>query len=245
MSTIKAIIVEDEPSGMKNLKWKLETYCPDIEVIADCPTAEKAIESIKRFRPDVVFLDIRLGKLTGFDVLEAIPFTNFEVIITTDYDEYAIKAIKKQALDYLTKPIRKTELEAAVQKLIERKDRTLFSPRRIALPISSGSKYVEVDDILYIEAQNTRSRVTLFSVHESNAKVSEPIVLTCVLKDMELQLRRFGFCKPNQSFLINLSHIMEYIRKDGGWAVMRNGKPINITNSYREQFHICRNNWFG
>lgn len=116
MSVLRAIIVEDEPSGIKNLKYKLATHCPEVEVIAACSDGREAIQTIKRLLPDIVFLDVELGGMTGFDVLEAIPYPTFEVIFTTSYDDYAVQAIKKNALDYLLKPIAVDELLDAVAK---------------------------------------------------------------------------------------------------------------------------------
>ncbi|MEM7657755.1 MAG: LytTR family DNA-binding domain-containing protein [Bacteroidota bacterium] len=242
MKIFRAIIVEDEPSGMKNLRYKLEEYCPEIKVIAESPTAKKAVEHIKKYKPDVVFLDVQLDQGTGFDVLEAIPFTAFEIIITTSYEDYAIKAIKKQVLDYLDKPIKVADLQSAVRKLVEKKSAHALPPRKISLPVASGEKFVNPEDILYLEAQNTRSQAILFP-DDSNQSSIMPIELTRLLGDMEHQLSRYGFCRPSKSFLVNLINVKEYIRKDGGWIVMKNGKAINISNRYKDSFHICRNNW--
>ncbi|MEO1451422.1 MAG: LytTR family DNA-binding domain-containing protein, partial [Bacteroidota bacterium] len=242
MKTFNAIIVEDEPAGMNSLKYKLEEYCPEINVIAWSQTAKKAIEHIKKLRPDVVFLDVRLDRGTGFDVLEAIPFTAFEVIITTAYDEYAMKAIKKQVLDYLDKPIKVSDLQAAVRKLVEKKSGSVPPPRKISLPVSSGEKYVNLEDILYLEAANTRSQAVLCP-DEANPNHIFPIELTRLLGEMEHQLSRYGFCRPSKSYLVNLQNIKEYIRKDGGWIIMKDDKAINISSRFKESFHICRNNW--
>ncbi|MEL6847159.1 MAG: LytTR family DNA-binding domain-containing protein [Bacteroidota bacterium] len=234
--------MEDEPSGMKNLRYKLEKYCPEIEIVAESPTSKKAVEHIKKFRPDLVFLDVRLDRGTGFDVLEAIPFTAFEIIITTDHEEYAIKAIKKQVLDYLAKPIKINDLKAAVQKLVDKKGDRIPVPRKISLPIASGEKFVDPEEILYLEAMNTRSQAILFAPEEEGVG-TKSVELPRLLRDMEHQLTRYGFCRPSKGFLVNLLNVKEYIRRDGGWVVMKDGKAINITNSYRESFHICRNDW--
>lgn len=243
MRIFRTIIVEDEPTGLNNLKYKLNNYCPEINIVAECLSADHAINEISRNKPDVVFLDIRLDGMTGFDVLDSIPFDAFEIIITTDYNEYAIEAIKKQALDYLVKPIKKADLLSAVRKLHERKGNVWYGPQRVVLPVPTGEKFVDIHDILYIEAQNTRS-LAYFISHKENLLEDSPVELTRLLRDMHVQLGRFGFCRPNKSFLVNMEHINEYIRRDGGWIIMRDGKAIHITNRFRESFRKCRNNWF-
>ena len=117
MSTLRAIIVEDEPSGLENLKYKVANNCPEVEIVAECMSGQEAIRAIKRLLPDFIFLDVQLGDMSGFDVLEAIPYPTFEVIFTTSYDDYAVQAIKKNALDYLLKPIEVDELLDAIAKV--------------------------------------------------------------------------------------------------------------------------------
>ncbi|MEO0583976.1 MAG: LytTR family DNA-binding domain-containing protein [Bacteroidota bacterium] len=238
---MKAIIVEDEPAGLKNLQWKIEQDCPELEIISTCRTGQKAIDRIRTLRPDVVFLDIRLDDMTGFDVLAAVPQTRFEVIITTAYDEYAIKAIKNRALDYLLKPIKREHLREAIDKLLGEQRLQVPRTSRIGLPINTGEKYVAIGDILYLEAQNTRCKAYVFNPQSSKQPIEYE--LTRLLGDMEQQLGRYGFGRPNQTFLVNLQHIQEYLRKDGGWIVMTNQKPINITATYRDRFHQFRKDW--
>jgi two-component system LytT family response regulator len=239
MRSLKAIVVEDEAASLRNLVWKIEQHCPEIEIIDSCMKGKVAIDKIKHFRPDVVFLDVHLDGMTGFDVLEAVPYTRFDVIFVTDYNEYAIRAVKQQALDYLLKPVRPLELEMAVARLVEKHRHMQPRTDRIGLPVATGEKIFRLQDILYLEAQNNRCRAFLTGAH-GNIDIQD---LTRPLGHMEQQLTRFGFGRPNQTFLVNLLHITEYIRKDGGWIVMSDTKPINISARFRDDFHQFRRDW--
>lgn len=239
MRTLKAIIVENEQASLRNLAWKIEQYCPEIEIVESCRKGKVAVDKIKSFRPDVIFLDIHLDGMTGFDVLEAIPYKGFDVIFTTDYNEYAIQAIKAQALDFLLKPVKREELEAAVSRLVQKHRIAKPISGRVSLAVATGEKYVDAKSILYLEAQNNRSRAFF------RPELRQPVQLdlTRSLREMEQQLTRYGFARPNQTFLVNLAQIQEIIRKDGGWVIMSDDKPINITNRYRDSFHQFRLDW--
>ena len=130
-------MVEDEPSGLENLRWKLQNHCPEIEIVAECGSGADAIRDIKKHLPDILFLDILLGDMTGFDVLNAIRHPTFEIIFTTSYDEYAIEAIKNSALDYLIKPVQVDELQDAVAKARIKTAR--FMPRLLWFQLLSGN----------------------------------------------------------------------------------------------------------
>lgn len=183
MKTLRAILVEDEPSGMENLQWKLKTYCPEIEVIASCASGEEAIKAIRRHLPDILFLDIRLGDITGFDVLKAIRNPTFEVIFTTSYDEYAIEAIKSSALDYLLKPLDVDELISAVGKardkflqkaqVSNRLSSQPGQPTKMAFPISTGKLFLDVKDIVYAEANDNIALLHL--PEKKQVKLTKPL----------------------------------------------------------------------
>lgn len=237
---IRAILVEDEKSSMETLQLKLENYCPRIEVIDSCMQGKKAIESIKRSNPDVVFLDIHLDGMTGFDVLDALPNKNFELIFITADDKLAIRAIKSRALDYLLKPVKGDELIEAVGKLGEKVDAKYPKTGRVAIPVSSGERYLDVADIMYIESDNTRCKAYLSPGVISS---EECIEIPRLLKDMEHYLAPYQFCRPNQSFILNPAHIQEFIKKEGGAILMTDGKLIYVTNTFREKFHQARLNW--
>jgi two-component system LytT family response regulator len=234
MKALRAIIVEDEPSGLENLRWKIQEECPDIEIVAECMNGQDAIRAIKRNLPDVLFLDIMLGDMTGFDVLNAIKHPSYEVIFTTSYDEYALQAIKNSAVDYLLKPVDVDELLEAVAKVrskLMQQARVVPPPNRpsrIGFPIATGQQFIQIEDIIYAEAKDNVAYLFLTDKKE--------VRLTKSLGWLEEQLDEHGFCRVHHSFVINFNHLKEYIRNEGGFVVMSNGKAISVSRRRKEDF---------
>lgn len=236
MSNLRAILVEDEPTGMDNLRWKLQNNCPEVEIIEECTNGKDAIRAIKRQLPDLVFLDIRLGDMSGFDVLEAIKHPTFQLIFTTSYDEYAIQAIKNNALDYLLKPIDVDELMDAVAKarLKQRESGSgsvsteSKSSSRFGLPIATGQQFIELEDIIYAQADDNVA--TVYLADKKNIKISRS------LGWLQEELQDKGFCRIHHSYLINLFQLSEYIRNEGGFVVMNGGKAISISRRRKDDF---------
>ncbi len=247
MNPLRAILVEDEPSGMENLQYKLQANCPEVEVVATCFNGADAIKAIKMHLPDVLFLDIRLGDMTGFDVLSAIKYPSFEVIFTTSYDEFAIEAIKNSALDYLLKPIEVDELMDAVAKARNKQKESSSngnsrssdgSPlQKMGFPISTGQQFIEIQDVVYAQAEENVAILYL--------KDKETVKLTRSLGWVEKELEKEGFCRVHHSYLINLNHITEYIRNDGGYVIMSNGKAISIARRRKDTFLEHLEKWEG
>lgn len=239
MKSLRAVIVEDEPSGLENLRWKLKQNCPDIEIIAECENGATGIQALKKLNPDLLFLDIMLGDMTGFDVLKAIKYPSFEVIFTTSYDDYAIQAIKNSALDYLLKPVDVDELLDAVGKaraVIGQKDNTppptpTGNGSRMGFPISTGQLFLELEDIIYAIAEDNVAIIYLTDNHKQ-----KEVRLTKALGWLEDLLTPHSFCRIHHSYLINLNHLKEYIRNDGGYAVMSNGKAFSISRRRKDLF---------
>ena len=231
MDNMKAIIIEDEPQGIKNLVLKLKESCPEIEVVQSCRKPEEGIKAIQRYLPDVVFLDIQLGSMSGFEVLERISNINFEVIFTTSYDDYAIQAIKVSALDYLIKPIDEDELVEAVskakQKLWEKRERR--NPlTKLAVPAKSGLVFLPIDEIVDCEADDNYTHI--YMVNGKKHLVSK------TLAEVEKKLTSHNFSRIHKSHMVNLDHLESYTRGDGGYVTMKNDKTINVSRSRREAF---------
>lgn len=241
MNPLRAIIVEDEPSGMENLRWKLQQNCPEVEIIAECLNGADAISAIRRHLPDIIFLDIMLGDMTGFDVLKAIRHPTFEVIFTTSFDEFAIQAIRNSALDYLLKPIEVEELQEAVAKarikiLKEPKIApTPAPPTKLGFPISTGQQFIRLEDIIYAEAQDNIAILHL--------KEKQSVNLTKSLGWLEEHLGEYRFCRIHHSYLINVDHLKEYIRNEGGYVVMSNSKGISISRRRKDNFLQKLDHW--
>ncbi|MEO0469043.1 MAG: LytTR family DNA-binding domain-containing protein, partial [Bacteroidota bacterium] len=192
---------------------------------------------------------------TGFDVLKAIRHPSFEIIFTTSYDEYAIEAIKNSALDYLLKPIEVDELMDAVAKL---RNKQIQQPRqapvaanpnnKIGFPVSTGQQFIDVKDIIYAKAEDNVCLLQL--VDHSGEKVgnavkSNMIRLTKSLGWVEAKLEDYSFCRVHHSYLINFQQMTEYIRNDGGYVIMSNGKAVSISRRRKDDFLDKLDQWSG
>jgi len=237
-----AIIVDDEKHCRDVLGLLLQKHCPIVNLVASCSEGASALEAIEMHRPDIVFLDIEMPEMSGFDMLEACRFTNFEVIFTTAYNEYAIKAIRHNALDYILKPIDKDELIQAVFRV--QKDKPVKEVARvdnfveyltrqkmgdrIALPTSDGLQILQSEEIWYCESEGGYTRFFLTS-----GKIS---LISKTLKEVEDVLEVKGFCRVHHSYLINLRYVQKYIRGDGGEVMMANGKNIPVSRNKKQEF---------
>jgi two-component system LytT family response regulator len=244
MQKLKAIIIDDEPNSRNTLRQKISSYCKDLEIITECEDGESGIEAIERIKPDIVFLDVEMPRMNGFIMLQQVSNRDFELIFTTAYDHYAIRAIRFSALDYLVKPIDIEELKAAATKAVEK--RKLNSPNerieallhnlldeknpgnRLAIPSQEGLRFVETADILYLEAE---SNYTIIYMRTENK-----ITVARTLKDFEELLSRQVFIRIHHSHIINKNHIQKYIRGEGGQVVMSNGKILDVARRKKEEF---------
>lgn len=241
---IRCVLVDDESNSLEMMEWLLKTYCPQVTIEAMCNSAEKGIEAIHRHRPDVVFLDIEMPKMNGFDMLEQFGKLFFDVVFCTAYDQFAIKAFKYSALNYLLKPVDPDDLKDTIRRIEERKSSPTReqielllqniqqAPRptvqRVALTTGDGLIFVSTKDILYCEAESNYTAVVL----EGGKKV----LVSKVLKDIEEVLAGADFYRIHNSFVINLNHIKKYVRGDGGYVVMNNDVTLGISRSRRQEF---------
>lgn len=237
-----AVIVDDEKHCRDVLALLLQKHCPTVNLVASCSDGHSAVEAIEMHHPDIVFLDIEMPGMSGFDMLEACRFTNFEVIFTTAYNEYAIKAIRHNALDYILKPIDKDELIQAVGRMqhvkpakeASRVDNFIdYLARqkmgdRIALPTSDGLQILQSEEIWYCESEGGYTRFYL-----TNGKIS---LISKTLKEVEDVLEAKGFCRVHHSYLINLRYVQKYVRGDGGEVIMANGKNIPVSRNKKQEF---------
>lgn len=237
---INAIIVDDEPYCCEMLSLLLQKYCPEVNVVSICLSGTQAIEDIQKRNPQLVFLDIEMPQMSGFDLLQKLPEINFQIIFTTSYDQYAIKAIRFSALDYLLKPIDEEELQSAVKKTIKnllpsvpsqlevllQKMKPSFANPKIALPTLEGLQMVPVNNII---SCNSDSNYTVFSL-----KGKQKIVVSRTLKEMEELLEEYSFIRVHHSHLINLNEISKYVRGEGGYLLMSDGSNINVSKSKKE-----------
>ena len=237
---IKALIIDDEEDARQMLNLALQRYCSNVKVLALCESAHEGLDKIETLRPNLVFLDVQMPVMSGFDMLEKVPNPDFEVIFVTAYNQYAIKAIKFSALDYLLKPIDVEELVCAVKRVAEKTNQKVapyhslltnmhLSPKklkRLAIPIDYGLVMQEVDDIIYCEADG--SYTTLFLSNGNQLVVSKNI------KEFENMLVENAFCRIHHSFLVNTAHIKKYVRGEGGYVVVTGEKHLNVSRRKKD-----------
>ena len=233
----KALIIDDIDNCRLTLAQDLEDYCPTIKVIGEADGVQNGIIQIASKQPDVVFLDIQMKDGTGFDLLEKLGEFNFQVIFTTALDTFGIKAIKFSALDYLLKPVDPDELVKAVDKLeavsaskqtqdnisllLENMKDIKPDNRRIALSSAEKIHMVYVRDIIRCESQGA---YTLFYLSGG-----DQILVTKNLKEFEQLLEDYAFVRVHHSHLINFAYLKEYIKKEGGFAVMTDDAHVPVS----------------
>lgn len=240
---IRAILIDDEMTSLKNLKQKLEEFCKQVTVIAALDKPEEAIPVIKNAKPDVLFLDIEMPKMSGFRMLEELGDYEAEIIFTTAYNHYAIDAMRISAFDYLVKPVAIEELEQTVNRLLEKKsmhtqerlhilknsiNEAKNQENKIAVPVSDGFEFIVIKNILRIESSSSYSRIFFID--------GKSVVVTKLLKDFEDILTPYHFFRVHNSHLINLNYIKKYLRGVGGQVLMDNGELIDVSRRKKEEF---------
>jgi len=236
---IRAIVVDDEPYAAQALQTLLKKHCPDVSVIAACHSALEAEQRIGELKPQLVFLDIEMPHRNGFELLERFMPAGFQVIFTTSYDQYAIKAIRFSALDYLLKPVDPLELQAAVAKvsrpnellaqqlqLLLQSYREPAAGNRIALPTQEGLQMVAIDTILYCTASSNYTTLVM--------KDKKKLVVSRTLKEIEEMLEEHGFLRIHHSHMVNVNAIEKYIRGEGGTVLMMDGAELDVSRSRKE-----------
>ncbi|MDG5491217.1 LytTR family DNA-binding domain-containing protein [Psychroserpens sp. SPM9] len=238
---IKAIIVDDELNAIKNLKWEIENFGKDIEVCDTFTNPVEAISAINYLKPDCVFLDIEMPEMDGFQLLSQLSFKDFDLIITTAYDNYAIKAFKAHAIDYLLKPIdsddlletisrvrknqKQNSLGEDVKKIIE-SFKPIEKPKRLALPLVGKTIYVNMEDIIYCKSDGNYTEIHLVN--------DEKQMLSKKLKEIEEQTS-VSFFRVHNSYLVNINFIKEFVKNEGLYLVLQNGSSIPVSRSKKAE----------
>jgi len=240
---IKAIVIDDEKNSREYIETVLQDYCPDVEVIASADSAATGIEAIKEHGPDLIFLDIQMPGGDGFDLLEKFPQPSFDVIFITAYDQYAVKAFKFSALDYLLKPIDSDELVAAVSKVRQKDSGNLsqntihtllenLNPNnmynKIALSTSAGMIFVRVIDIIRCQADGNYTN--FFFTNGNKLMISKSI------KEYEGLFSDNNFVRIHKTHLVNLNHVESYHKDEGGYVIMVDKARLEISRRKKDEF---------
>ena len=239
---IKAVIVDDEPKAIQSLSWELSNFSNEIDVIQTFSDPEEAISYLNTNSPDCLFLDIQMPTMDGFQFLKKLSNKDFAVVITTAYDEYAIKALKHEAIDYLLKPIDSDDLEETIQKIKKHNFRALnvskieevltnfngkLDKKRITINTDGKLIFLNIDDILYVESDGNYSTIFL--------EGSQKIVITKKLKEVNAILPEHCFFRIHNSYIINLNKIKEFIKSEG-YVVMQSNQKIPVARQRKSDF---------
>lgn len=242
---LNTILIDDEPNALEVLKIQIERFCPEIRILKSCKSGQEGIEAILELKPDLVFLDIEMPFKNGFDVLNETVNIDYDVIFTTAYDHFAIKAFKYSALDYLLKPVDIDELKESVQRATQRKgksdigerlqdfikqfvENTSNQPGKIAINSGDVLKLIEPDEIVRCESDSNYTHIFL--------KTGTKHTVARTLKDIEETLAGLSFCRIHQSHLVNINHVVKIVKSDGGYVITSDGAHITISRNKKEAF---------
>lgn len=244
---LKALLVDDEVNNLESLAFLLENDCKGVKVVSKCNNAKDARAFLLANKVDVVFLDINMPGENGFQLLSSIDYQNFKIIFVTAYNEYALQAIKASALDYILKPVSIDELQLAIDKLkksiqnnseqsndFQLLDHFLNNigkmhlPQKIALPQLGGINFIEVDNIVSIQADSNYSIIHMNTMQK--------LVISKTLKDFEDILEGNQFVRIHKSYIVNLRYIKEYNTADGGIVKMTDGNQWSVSRRQLENF---------
>lgn len=243
---IKAIIIDDEKMSRLTLRKQLEMYCPSVEIIAEAGNATEATTLTRELKPDLIFLDVAMPGKNGIAFLKEQEDINFEVIFVTAHDKYVLQAIRFAAVDYLQKPVEEKLLITAtsnaekriLQKIKSQHIETFLHnikqqqaghhAMQLCIPSLKGFQVVQVNDIIYCEAENTYTTIHLTD--------NKKILASRPLMDYELLLADSLFFRIHKSWLVNMKHIKEYQKGEGGFVIVSNGKELEVSRRKKEGF---------
>lgn len=239
---IRALIIDDEPSAVNTLRLLLDRYIPEIAIVQSANDPEEGLSLIKSFQPDILFLDIQMPVMNGFELLKKSPSLKFNIIFTTAHDQYAIQAIRFSALDYLLKPIDADELRTAfdkflIQRVVALSNQALYQNLmhnisasdkkdfKLAVPTSEGTFFYFPDEIVRMEGESNYTRL-----HFTNKK---PLLVSKTLKDYEELMKEHGFIRIHKSHIINKKHVINYT--SDGFLVMADNSKVEISRRRKEE----------
>jgi len=238
---IRTIIIDDEQHCIKALYSDLQKNCPTVDILQTCASAKDGIMAIKKLNPNLVFLDVEMPWMNGFEMLEVLGELNFSIIFTTAHDEFAAKAFRISAIDYLLKPVDANDLKDAVQKVEKKMEegsslkhitnllRNMHQPlteHRVAFPQREGYEFVDVSSIIYCQAEGAYTKIMI--------EGKKNMLISKALGDIEELLPPEMFQRIHHSTLANISYITQFLRTDGGFVVLKNGEKLSVSKGKKE-----------
>jgi len=239
---ITAILIDDEKHCNQTLEIEIGRHCPDVKILGSYISGKEGLAAIKSLQPNLVFLDIEMPWMNGFELLQKIEHLNFDVIFITAYDNYAIKAFRFSAIDYLLKPIQHQLLVSAIEKVKLKNNHNLpyeqletllhnmknnTENNRVVFSTSEGLEIVEIKDIVRCQSDNNYTYIYLSS--------GEHIFLSKTLKEVEQMIQSSTFIRVHQSHLVNINFIKRFVKGDGGYLLLKDDKQVSVSKSRREQ----------
>lgn len=237
---IKASIIDDERHCLESLHVLISKYCPTIEILDTFSSSKEGLLGLRENQPDLLFLDVEMPWMNGIEMLKAMGNVPFKVIFTTAHNQYAVQAFRLSAIDYLLKPINHQDLIEAVSRVtiqdsyinegIQQLTYNLENAEnhhRVAIPTREGFDYILIEDIIYCEADSNYTHLYL--------KDKKHIIMSKPLKELELQLRPYNFCRIHHSHLINLNHMVKYVRGNAGYVIMVNEQHLNVSRAKKQE----------
>ncbi|MBO6516344.1 MAG: response regulator transcription factor [Bacteroidia bacterium] len=240
---LTAIIIDDEQKSREGLEAMLHTMVEGVSVVATADSVTNGVKAIKKNSPDVVFLDIEMPKRDGFELFDAIETINFEVVFTTAHEQYATKAFRTTAIDYLLKPIDLGLLKEAIARTSEKREKDKVnknfevfvnnmkankSNQQIAISSSDGLIFIKIENIIYLRGDGAYTYFFL--------KTGERITVSKNLKEYEDLLSDYDFFRVHKSYLIHMHEMKKYVRGEGGYVVMSNGDSVDVSKRRKENF---------
>jgi len=239
MTKIRTVIIDDEPDCVNLLKFELNQHCPQIEIVGTFNSSVKALNEIEILKPKLVFLDIEMPAMNAFELIQKLMPVDFNIIFVTAYNQFALKAFRFNALDYLLKPFDVNELIEAVakaEKNIQPSTNQLAALQRelkgepiskIAIPGQNGVSFIEINEILYAESSNNYTKLILSS--------KQQYIISKTLKDVQDVLEERNFLRVHRQYIINLNHVKQFFRGDNMYVVMNNGENIPVARSQKDK----------
>ncbi len=238
---IRSVIIDDEQNCIESLAFDLRKYCPEVEIVATCTSPKQGLLAIGHHKPDLVFLDVQMPWMNGFEMLEVLQEINFAIIFTTAFDQFAARAFRLSAIDYLLKPVDTNDLKESIRKVSEKIaqktgaaniDNLLHNinkpeaKQRIAFAGREGYEFVEIGSIVYARAEGAYTHVYLNNKRK--------LVISKTLSDIEEMLPPEHFQRIHHSTLVNLDHVTHFYKTDGGYLILDTGDKLGVSKSKKE-----------